>query len=499
MTHAAELGQTTTDRTNPEGVGQLEPRADIAPPAIVASAFEVQPQATTPVQAVVVVDGDTAPSLAAHDVPTDVQAAAESMVREEPRVFVTEQSLPTESVRHDDVRHGTNRIAPEIPMDGEGQEAAVRPTAKARELMTANPPIQRQIPPQRVGPSDSRGVVERVDVPDLVPSESGQRPVVTRDVRDSVAIADDRPNPGVPQEAVAERAATPLEQHRGATITGGRWHKPAIVAVTPRRTTRQVGSRDEPVMISPPNDSNTSADLGGEIKRIDMPPRPDNAQRDGDEPVIERTLPEPRMKDLRHSKAAGGAADWDSRTTAGTPASMIDGAVHIDRPTVAVRAVPMSIRGTVSTPPQVVDTPDAVAVPRTDWVTLRIETPDAGGARIRVAVRGDHVRATILHDDAGVAEHLRTHANELRDALVRRGFPESRLNIQLARAASHVALVGAATQTVVPEMRATVSPEPYDSDRQSAHDQGHEWSDESKGRRESSQRRSQKERERSQS
>lgn len=134
--------------------------------------------------------------------------------------------------------------------------------------------------------------------------------------------------------------------------------------------------------------------------------------------------------------------------------------------------------------------------PHTDWVTLRVDTAGQGTVRIRVAVMGNHVRATILHEDAGVAAQLSTRVGDLRQALVRQGFSESQLSIQPAPSSQQLAAAGSTWQPARFNSGTATSPELLDSDQRSPNDRGRDRYDDSYDRRDTSQRRRQNQRER---
>ena len=67
-----------------------------------------------------------------------------------------------------------------------------------------------------------------------------------------------------------------------------------------------------------------------------------------------------------------------------------------------------------------------------DQVTLQFTGEDGLEGKLRVAVRGQNVRATILSDDPVAAERLSRGLGDLQRALLERGFPEARLNVQHA-------------------------------------------------------------------
>ncbi len=72
---------------------------------------------------------------------------------------------------------------------------------------------------------------------------------------------------------------------------------------------------------------------------------------------------------------------------------------------------------------------------RTEWVTLRLDDVNGEAARVRVAVRGDTVRTTIMHPNESVVENLRAHLPDLQQALAREGLTSARLGVQSATVA----------------------------------------------------------------
>ena len=73
------------------------------------------------------------------------------------------------------------------------------------------------------------------------------------------------------------------------------------------------------------------------------------------------------------------------------------------------------------------------AAPRSgDQVTLHFTGEDGLEGKLRVAVRGQNVRATILSDDPVTAERLARGLGDLQRSLLERGFPGARLNVQHA-------------------------------------------------------------------
>jgi hypothetical protein len=65
-----------------------------------------------------------------------------------------------------------------------------------------------------------------------------------------------------------------------------------------------------------------------------------------------------------------------------------------------------------------------------DQVTLQFSGEGGLEGQLRVAVRGQNVRATILADDPVAAERFSRGLDGLQRALLDRGFAEARLNVQ---------------------------------------------------------------------
>jgi hypothetical protein len=65
-----------------------------------------------------------------------------------------------------------------------------------------------------------------------------------------------------------------------------------------------------------------------------------------------------------------------------------------------------------------------------DQITLQFSGEDGLEGQLRVTVRGQNVRATILADDPVAAERFSRGLDGLQRALLDRGFSEARLNVQ---------------------------------------------------------------------
>ncbi|HXE56363.1 MAG TPA: hypothetical protein VNK43_00030 [Gemmatimonadales bacterium] len=71
-----------------------------------------------------------------------------------------------------------------------------------------------------------------------------------------------------------------------------------------------------------------------------------------------------------------------------------------------------------------------------DRVTLHL-TDDAGGVtRVRIAVRGERLRATIVPPDGEAARRLRVATGELERSLAQHGFPDARVTVQASMPAA---------------------------------------------------------------
>jgi hypothetical protein len=74
----------------------------------------------------------------------------------------------------------------------------------------------------------------------------------------------------------------------------------------------------------------------------------------------------------------------------------------------------------------------------TDRVTVKFTDAEGVEGRLRVAVRGQAVRATIVSDDATVARQLRADMGELQQALDQQGFRDAQVSVQHARRGADV-------------------------------------------------------------
>lgn len=78
-----------------------------------------------------------------------------------------------------------------------------------------------------------------------------------------------------------------------------------------------------------------------------------------------------------------------------------------------------------------------------DRVTLQVADAEGRQTRIRVAVLGDQVRATIVPPDAEAGRQLERRMDELQAALAKQGFPEAKVTVQAPRPEATVPWGGA--------------------------------------------------------
>ncbi|MES2305369.1 MAG: flagellar hook-length control protein FliK [Gemmatimonadota bacterium] len=136
-----------------------------------------------------------------------------------------------------------------------------------------------------------------------------------------------------------------------------------------------------------------------------------------------------RERAARHTPAAERSVSWSSS------AGVVNTASADDSTTVT-----KEVAGT-----RLPDEAPKTAQP-TSHVTLQLDKETLGASRIRVAVRGDTVRATILAED-GKAAALTAQLPELRRALEERGFTQARVTIQVEGQQEHQGNVIAGAMT----------------------------------------------------
>ena len=99
----------------------------------------------------------------------------------------------------------------------------------------------------------------------------------------------------------------------------------------------------------------------------------------------------------------------------------------------------MCIRGSQTTEP-----PAAPPSP-TSQVTIELDAERTGVQRVRVAVRGDVVHATLVTDRGGV-EAMRPQLDDLRHALEGQGFREAHVQVRMASDGTPTAIAGATAE-----------------------------------------------------
>lgn len=158
--------------------------------------------------------------------------------------------------------------------------------------------------------------------------------------------------------------------------------------------------------------------------------------------------------DVRSERGMGcdsdGGAERDGRlrpqgATAGVP--QIDqalGSVPNVRTGGTVERTPaQSVGNDMVSPGTRVRLDEPIALPQPeDRVTLKFTDDEGTEGRLRVAVRGQSVRATIITGDPAAAQRLGTEVTELQQALDKQGFRESQISVQHMQRAADSAGVG---------------------------------------------------------
>jgi hypothetical protein len=133
------------------------------------------------------------------------------------------------------------------------------------------------------------------------------------------------------------------------------------------------------------------------------------------------------------ARAAGATL---AEVTAAARAPQVDASVPV--PPASGSPAPQSVRSSAGSADPAAGAARPLAVPPEahtsarsgDQVTLHFSGEDGLEGKLRVAVRGQSVRATILSDDPGMAERFSRGLGDLQRALLERGFSEARLNVQ---------------------------------------------------------------------
>jgi hypothetical protein len=149
----------------------------------------------------------------------------------------------------------------------------------------------------------------------------------------------------------------------------------------------------------------------GEPSRRDGEERPASSRRDAPAATrADEATPRGVTPEAQPALAAGNAAPARSAMT-------------------AARVAPESA------PPAPALAPDAepTARPAADRVTVHFEGEGGLEGRLRVALRGQSLHATIVSPDRETAQRLRSELGELHRGLAERGFPDARIAIHEAR------------------------------------------------------------------
>lgn len=227
---------------------------------------------------------------------------------------------------------------------------------------------------------------------------------------------------------------------------GGRWEGV--------RSARLGGADTEPLPRTPPIANPNTARPSAVALEIEAPPVTPSAFSVRS---VLAQAPEGSTLALRDAESAGsddvsgdGSSDRSSeqqpKSTFSVGTGSDEGAIAIRTPWLAPSAVdgPERMPSVQGTQARVADLPAASAPAVTSHVTVELDSEIAGAQRVRVAIRGDVVNATVIADAAAV-EALRPQLTELRQALEGHGFREA--HVQL-RTVGEGALIGASTGAV---------------------------------------------------
>lgn len=187
-------------------------------------------------------------------------------------------------------------------------------------------------------------------------------------------------------EVVGDADAPSGAVMRAATIAEGDGAEPALLPAALRV-----------VVPARPSSAGTEQEMTGERQ----------SERGGDEPQVTT----PVVADAIELPLRNGPSTLPAGEAAPMP-TVADGA----RPTAEVRRT--------TEPPAAPPSP-------TSQVTVELDAEQTGAQRVRVAVRGDVVHATLVTDQRGV-EALRPQLDELRHALEGQGFREAHVQVRAA-------------------------------------------------------------------
>lgn len=148
---------------------------------------------------------------------------------------------------------------------------------------------------------------------------------------------------------------------------------------------------------------------------------------------------------LARSAAAAATDRADVRTSGPSTIQGATGNVAIGNPSVDARGAGPSTQGIETgqadaRPADSMEQADRSANEQqlTSQVTVRFADADGGEGRLRVAVRGEAIRATILSGDPQTVQRLTENRAELRSRLHERGFAETEVSVrEIDRHARH--------------------------------------------------------------
>jgi hypothetical protein len=324
-------------------------------------------------------------------------------------------------------RRGETQSVPATPTSP--SERAVRPTAPEIEAMltasAASPaepassaaresavPIPL-VSPER-GPKSGdqfqhlpagEGVRARVESLKIASGQAGARPRVAADV----------PGAARPQGEQA-RSAAPGAASAAPRPTAAPERAPVRPAATPTTPAVRKGEPARPA---------DRAARAAPIRSTARPAPSVSVDRDSQRPATPRA----GAAETEAASAAPTAAR-DGASVTPWPAVATPGAVQSGEPDVGSSALPDAPRA-ADAPAEPMPAPRAGA-----QATIRIEGEHGLDGRLRVAVRGEQLRATIIAPDADVAKRMESDLGSLQQALRDRGFTQASVSVRAAAADS---------------------------------------------------------------
>lgn len=428
--------------------------------------------------------------------PLDSEVPRRSRTRsEDASQAVTADQLPSPTM-HDVgfLAAVTAALGDTMPAELNQQNGRTRPGAEnAAPLATSSPGDVRQ----HLGPRKTADLVRNQEVPaGAIAKLPGDRSDFNQTTSEPPANVDRRVSPKAQPEIVTH---SPSARLLGMSGDGeGVLTAAAAVGKDGMSLGKDEGLRGRPLVQrqgrqpSVQSSEVTLVDVAGSSGKVVIPAEIDTVHESGHRLVREAT---DAHKPAATTGDAGSGEPKESvvKAVSNSEAKMgapIDGFPSTTVQSQFVKANPVraGLRTTDASP--------EAPIRHTDWVTLRVDTAGQGTVRIRVAVLGNNVRATILHEDAGIAAQLSTRVGDLRQALVRQGFSKSQLSIQPAPSSQQVAAAGSTWQPARFNPGTAGSPELLDPDQRSPSERGGDQYNDSGDRRDASQQRRQNQRER---